>query len=37
MVDLEIALDPGGGKTCKSHHGCSSLERNNDRELGGEE
>ena len=37
MVNLEIALDPGGGKTCKSRHGCSSLERNNDKELGGEE
>ena len=36
MDNLEIGLDCTNGKTCKSHHGCSSLEKNNDKGLGGE-
>ena len=34
--NLEIVSDRRrSGKTCKSHHGCSSLEQNNDREPSG--
>ena len=36
MDNLENALGRVGGKTCRSRHGCSSLEQNNDKELSGE-
>lgn len=36
MDNLGIALDSANGRTCKSHHDCSSLEQNNDKELSGE-
>ena len=36
MDNLGIVLDRRrSGKTYKSHHGCSSLERNNDKESNG--
>lgn len=35
-ANLEIALDYANERTCKSRHGCSSLEQNNDKELDGE-
>lgn len=36
MINLEIALSPGGGKTYKSRHDCNSLEQNNDKGSSGE-
>lgn len=38
VENLETVLGRGeSGRTSKNHHGCSSLERSNDKESSGEE